>query len=90
MSFFQLSDDKQSFWSCFSMYRNAKKLFSYDSERENLTCINGIKVLSTIWVIFGHRFLINGFAGPVNSLYLLEVSQKRSDSEIDRQRYGEK
>lgn len=60
---------------CFSVYTNSKKLFSSYTGNE-LNCLSGIKVLSTMWIIFGHRILLNVISGTLNSVYLYEVSQK--------------
>ncbi len=39
--------------AAFSLTKNIKKLMSTKTN-ENLSCLNGIRVLSIFWIIFGH------------------------------------
>ena len=43
---------------CFSLVNNCKKLLSTASPSGNLGCVNGIRVLSTTWVVMGHSYFI--------------------------------
>lgn len=61
----------------FSSYRNAKSIFVYDADNSlGLRCLDGIRVLSTAYVVMGHSFLMLLFAPSVNSLDLMEVNLK--------------
>ncbi|KAK9886947.1 hypothetical protein WA026_019204 [Henosepilachna vigintioctopunctata] len=62
----------ESFVCTLSLRRNIQKLFATNVGSDNIACINGLKVLSMLWVIIGHRFLINAVTPNVNSLYLFE------------------
>lgn len=74
---FYLGRSHSSILRCFSLYTNAKTIVSINTQNDTeLACINGIKVLNTIWVIFGHRFLMNSFSGSINYMYLLEVNKR--------------
>ncbi len=39
--------------AAFSLIKNIKKLISTKT-KEELSCLNGIRVLSIFWIIFGH------------------------------------
>lgn len=65
----------------FSMYTNGQKVFSakkIDSP-DVMYCLNGIRVLSIVWVIFGHCFGSILMGGVINMLYILEVSVMKYD-----------
>ncbi|KAJ8953084.1 hypothetical protein NQ318_013426 [Aromia moschata] len=67
---------RNNYLIAFSLYTNSKKLFSCNKLSEddgNLQCINGIRVLSMLWIVFGHRMLFNSMMGSVNSIYALKV-----------------
>ena len=38
-----------------SMYTNSEKLFRTDNGGK-ITCLNGLRLFSVIWIIFGHTF----------------------------------
>ena len=43
---------------CFSLVTNCRKLLSTASPSDNLGCVNGIRVLSTTWVVMGHSYFM--------------------------------
>lgn len=54
--------------TAFSVYTNGKKLFKISTENPcNIRCLNGIRVFSTFWVVFGHRFLIEFLMMPMKN-----------------------
>ncbi|CAG0883840.1 unnamed protein product [Cyprideis torosa] len=55
----------------FSLYTNTQKLFGTEHPKGSITCLNGIRVLSMVWVIYGHvyNFSFNtGVTNPVSSI----------------------
>jgi hypothetical protein len=61
---------KPDLFVVFSLYTNGKKLLGTHCENDNLTCLNGIRVLSTMWVIVGHLVIIRMDAFNTNTLYV--------------------
>mgnify|MGYP001551430088 CR=1 FL=1 len=51
----------------FSMLTNFNKLFSINSSSGTLKCINGIRVISTAWVVMGHTYSTLGVYGVVGN-----------------------
>ena len=46
--------------NCFSALNNSRKLFSTkDDVKDSLSCLNGIRALSTLWIVFHHMTLEN-------------------------------
>ncbi|KAJ8922594.1 hypothetical protein NQ315_007624 [Exocentrus adspersus] len=67
--------EQMNYLTAFSVYHNAKKLFSYTHNSEwctDLKCLSGIKVLSMLWIIFGHRVMVNMFFANVNTVYIFQ------------------
>lgn len=57
---------------CFSMLTNGKKLLSTKSAAvDNLACLNGMRVLSTTWIVLYHTYyeaIINPMYNPLGLL----------------------
>jgi hypothetical protein len=62
---------KPDLFVVFSLYTNGKKLLGTHCENDNLKCLNGIRVLTMVWVIVGHLFIIRINASNTNNLYVL-------------------
>jgi hypothetical protein len=62
---------KPDLFVVFSLYTNGKKLLGTHCENDNLKCLNGIRVLSMVWVIVGHLVVIRINAFNTNNLYVL-------------------
>lgn len=71
-----LLESRNEFFIAFSMYTNGGKIFKCSrSKSENvLECINGIRSLSIIWVIFGHSYLTSILRPQINLIELFDVS----------------
>lgn len=57
----------------FSAYSNAKIILSEKAENEKLSCLDGIRSLSIMWVILGHRYFLTMYVPIVNGLDILDV-----------------
>lgn len=57
----------------FSMYTNGEKLFRISKNSNELTCLNGIRFFSMMWVIIGHVFSIFAGIPIVNYIDVIEV-----------------
>lgn len=60
----------------FSVYSNCQRLFAVKKSSSNdvLECLNGLRVLSIIWVMFGHSYQIKVSSPLRNISDLIEVS----------------
>ncbi|KAF5284592.1 hypothetical protein FQR65_LT02418 [Abscondita terminalis] len=70
---FQKKKDRSfNVWMSFSLYTNAKRLFSTKHTDEfNLTCIYGIRVILMMWIVLGHSYLTYLYLFAVNNIELL-------------------
>lgn len=57
---------------CFSAYSNAKKLFSVKSPNKDLRFINGIKVITMIWIVTANVYLL-GYQPQLKSLISINL-----------------
>jgi hypothetical protein len=59
---------------CFSAINNGRKLLSTKSSgSDNLSCVHGIRFLSTTWVIMGHTWNFSEFQPNVSRFLLIQV-----------------
>jgi len=65
---------------CFSALNNTRKLLSTKSSSDSFTCIHGIRLLSTTWVVMGHSWMMtyyqynyNLITGSVKDAYKWEM-----------------
>uniref|UniRef100_A0AAR5PLN8 Nose resistant-to-fluoxetine protein N-terminal domain-containing protein n=2 Tax=Dendroctonus ponderosae TaxID=77166 RepID=A0AAR5PLN8_DENPD len=66
------SEPQHTILVAFSVYSNGKKLFKTQQNASELACLNGIRVLSMVWVLAGHSVSVT-VSGPVsNALDVLE------------------
>ncbi|KAJ3630435.1 hypothetical protein MTP99_011629 [Tenebrio molitor] len=73
---------KPDLFVVFSLYTNGKKLLGTHCENDNLKCLNGIRVLSMMWVMVDHLFVIRINAFNTNNLYVLTEWQHRIENSI--------
>ncbi|KAJ8911825.1 hypothetical protein NQ315_012555, partial [Exocentrus adspersus] len=60
----------------FSLLSNGRKLFRISQNTDELTCMNGIKCISMLWILIGHTFLMDSEAPLINFIDFLEWTQK--------------
>lgn len=65
-----------SILTAFSLYRNGKRLFSKSSSESQLGCMNGLRVVSMMWILFMHRVAISAFLPSINAADILELKEK--------------
>ena len=59
---------------CFSALNNGRKLLSTKRRSDDLTCIHGIRFLSTTWVMMGHCWIMGVYFFNYTRQLLLKVS----------------
>lgn len=62
----------------FSVYTNGKKIMKTTSTQDSgqILCFNGVKVISMLWVILGHRYSFLASIGLINLSDGEEVSNR--------------
>lgn len=67
--------DKNNILAAFSVYNNGEKLFktTTSSSANVMECVNGIRVLSIVWVIYSHSYVIFILAPTKNLAVMGEV-----------------
>ena len=58
----------------FSGYSNFKKVTADSHSKERISCLDGLRVFSILWVILGHRFALQEGIPNVNADFVPEVS----------------
>ena len=53
---------------CFSLYTNGYKILSTKQPPGALTCLNGIRFISMLWVILGHTLVFS--TSSISEYYL--------------------
>lgn len=68
----------------FSFYTNGMKIFSckQNKSQDVMECLNGIRVISTFWVLYGHAHALILLAPVTNLLYIKTVRLKSNIVEI--------
>lgn len=56
----------------FSAWTNTKKLFATNSASGQVTCLNGIRTISLMWIISGHSFALQAAYPTVNMVSALQ------------------
>ena len=54
---------------CFSLYTNGYKILSTKQPPGALTCLNGIRFISMLWVILGHTLVFS--TSSISEYYLM-------------------
>ncbi|CAD7090162.1 unnamed protein product [Hermetia illucens] len=72
-----LNRKRNDLYIIFSIPSNAKKLFNIDPKKgssSRIECLNGIRFISIVWVVYGHIFATLPNVPIANYKYLWEVS----------------
>ncbi|XP_066146785.1 nose resistant to fluoxetine protein 6-like [Euwallacea fornicatus] len=67
----------------FSLRNSVRKILAQNYSKGDLDCIHGLRVLSTCYVIIGHRYLMMMFFPVVNSLQIMDVNPLKSLKFLD-------
>ncbi|XP_050350891.1 O-acyltransferase like protein-like isoform X2 [Nymphalis io] len=58
-------------YRCFSIHTNAKRLLSFNNGPGALECVDGIRAISMLWVIFGHTYCLTAMTFISNATQIL-------------------
>ncbi|KAF2881929.1 hypothetical protein ILUMI_24244 [Ignelater luminosus] len=67
------------FLTAFSLITNTKKLLHTTSDSGQISCLHGIRVISMMWVILGHRYTKTNMMPMVNRLITFEWFLKKEN-----------
>lgn len=67
--------DKYHILAKFSLWKNAKKLFSTKVQDNSLPFLHGMRVLSTAWIVLFHEYFFQFFMVNANLVYIPEVKK---------------
>lgn len=69
---FDFAETTVELYTTFSVYTNLPKIFAISRNKspDMFECLNGIRVLSAIWVIYGHAFVLS-IATPMSNVATL-------------------
>nr|CAH7715537.1 unnamed protein product [Callosobruchus chinensis] len=70
-----LANKNFSMLVAFSIYTNWKKIFSTKKTENNLTCLNGLRVVSMMWIILGHLYGIVVMMPKANFLDFIKAHE---------------
>ena len=71
--------DPMEWVQAFSLYKTLGTVFSTKQTSAAITCINGIRVLSILWVIISHSYVwVFQYTGADNTLNLLQILKRFS------------
>lgn len=74
--FCYLVEEKNALLSAFSVYSNGKKLFDCKRSKNpnTMECLDGIRMFSALWVIYGHAHIMSFFGPTSNLAHLSDVN----------------
>ncbi len=55
----------QTVVKCFSLESNMAKLFDSKQSDRSISCLNGLRVISMMWVVLGHTFAFASIGTPI-------------------------
>lgn len=64
----QLNIGRNGLLVAYSFYTNGRALFSLRKSKNDIRCLYGIRSLSVIWLMLGHRYLLNMTVFPINAI----------------------
>lgn len=77
VSLLNFSEPSHPLQVAFSLWTNGQKVFKTSSGGDQLSCINGIKALSMMWVIYGHEN--SNMEGAYNYLDVMDFMKDKKN-----------